>query len=255
MIFSNMCIHGYFPTASVHWPSDFTGGTFVLTTLAMFAASVFFFSERRRVPSRWRPSLLVAAIITLVSATNYVFMSLAWLSVHIRPLELRYLDWFLTVPLICLQFYLLLRGAGAQPGLAMIWRLVGASVWMLGFGFIGQVIDSDQTVIWGAVATLGYAAILLEVSLGEAALPMDARGYARIKSTYDLLFRFIFLGWAIYPLAYMTTRGNLLDRWHDSLPFPVLYNVGDALNKIGFGLVIWRLAKSKTVAEPGAQVG
>ena len=250
MIFSNMTIPAHLPAATVGWPDDFTGWTFVLTTLAMLAAAGFFFLQRRRVSGRWRPSLLVAAIITLISFTNYVFMSLAWLSVHVRPLELRYLDWFLTVPLICLQFYLLLRGSGARPGPGMVWRLVGASVWMLGFGFVGQVIDPDQTVIWGAVATLGYAAILLEVSLGEAVLPVDAAGYGRIKSTYDLLFRFIFLGWAIYPLAYMTARGNLLDRWHNSLPFPVLYNVGDAINKIGFGLVIWRLAKSKTTAEP-----
>ena len=250
MIFSTLHIREYIPDASVGWPGDFTGDTFVLTTLAMSVAAGFFFSERRRVPARWRPSLLMAAIITLVSAANYILMSFKWLSVHVRPVEVRYLDWFLTVPLICIQFYLLLRGAGAQLGLGMVWRLVGASMWMLGFGYVGQVVDPAQTMLWGAVSTFGYAAILLEVSLGEAALPLDASGYDRIKSTYDLLFRFIFFGWAIYPLAYMTARGNLLDRWHDNVPFPVLYNIGDAVNKIGFGLVIWSLARSRTAAEP-----
>ena len=237
--------------ASIGWPNDFVGYTFVTTTLAMAAAAVFFFVERTRVPGRWRPSLLVAAIVALVSSVNYVFMSIIWIHVHVRPLELRYLDWLLTVPLICVQFYLLLSGAGARPGRGMLWRLLGASVWMLGFGFVGQAIDQDQTMLWGGVSTLGYAAILLEVSLGEAFLQQDTGENAEIKSTYDLLFRFIFIGWAIYPLAYMTARGNLLDRWHDSLPFPVLYNLGDAVNKIGFGLIIWRLAKPRA-AKPAA---
>ena len=52
----------------------------------------------------------------------------------------------------------------------------------------------------------------------------------------------------------MTMPGNLLARWYGVLPFPVIYNFGDAVNKIGFGLVIWNLAKS-SVAEPAVQTG
>ncbi len=234
-----------FPAEAAPLPDDFIGVTFVLTLCAMLAAAAFFFYESFQVSTRWRPSMRLSGVITAVSSANYVLMSMTWLSTHVRPLEWRYLDWILTVPLICVQFYLLLRTAGARPGQGMVWRLVGASAWMLGFGYVGQVIEPERTFFWGAVSTVGYALVLFEVSLGEARLAAGTGEAARIRETYGLLFYFIFLGWAIYPLAYMTATGNLLERWHDSLPFPVLYNLGDALNKIGFGLVIWKLAVSR----------
>ena len=110
---------------------DFVGFTFLLSTLAMFAAGFFFLFERSTVPERWKTSLLVAALITLVAGTNYAFMSGVWLTSGTSPAEFRYLDWFVTVPLICLQFYLLLDASGARPGRGMLWRLVLASLWML----------------------------------------------------------------------------------------------------------------------------
>ncbi len=226
---------------------DFIGFTFLLTTLAMLAASVFFLFERSQVAPQWRTSLLVAALVTLIAGTNYVFMSTVWITTHTPAIELRYLDWFLTVPLICLQFYLLLESAGARPGRGMLWRLVGASVWMLAFGYVGQMVDPTQTLLWGGVSSIGYAATLFEMSLGEASQLSVLEENARVKNTYDLLFRFIFIGWAIYPLGYMTMPGNLLSRWSSVLPFPAIYNFGDAVNKIGFGLVIWNLARSSAV--------
>jgi len=50
------------------------------------------------------------------------------------------------------------------------------------------------------------------------------------------------VGWAIYPLGYMLgTEG-----WYTSMlgkgNVDVAYNIADAINKIGFGLVIYSLA-------------
>ena len=179
-------------------PGDLVGFTFLLGTLAMFGASIFFFFERGQVAAPWKTSLLVAALVTTIAAANYAFMSFLWFTAHVSPTEFRYLDWILTVPLICLQFYLLLQAAGARPSLGLLWRLVSSSVWMLVCGYIGQAIDPAETVLWGAVATLGYAVLLFEISLGEAHrlsaikgddVASDA-GEVRIKRTFDLLFPF-----------------------------------------------------------------
>ena len=215
----------------------------------MFVAAVFFFFQRSKVSARWRPSLLVAALVTLIAGTNYTFMSILWIHSALPPGELRYVDWFLTVPLICLQFYLLLDAAGAQPGRGMIWRLVVGAVWMLAFGYIGQRVDPEQSVLWGALSSVGYAAILFEISLGEANRLSMTGADERVKSTYDLLFRFIFIGWAIYPIGYMTRPGNLLAALRPIISVPVVYNLGDVVNKVGFGLAVWKLAKSRS-AEP-----
>ncbi len=223
---------------------DFVGFTFLLGTLAMWGAGLFFLFERSQVPDRWKTSLLVASLVTLIAGMNYTLMSGVWLTTHVSPTELRYLDWLLTVPLICLQFYLLLEAAGARPGGGMPWRLVGSSLWMLAAGYIGQVVDPSETVVWGAVSTLGYAFVLFEISFGEARQLIRHGDSPQVKKTFDLLFRFLFIGWAIYPLGYMTNPGNLLEGWGQFLNMDAIYNLGDAVNKIGFGLVVWNLARA-----------
>jgi hypothetical protein len=55
------------------------------------------------------------------------------------------------------------------------------------------------------------------------------------------------VGWAIYPIGYMAIE---TDGWLrgviDVRNMDLIYNIGDAVNKIGFGLVIYSLAvKSK----------
>ncbi len=223
---------------------DFVGFTFLLGTLAMWAAGIFFLFERAQVPVQWKTSLLVASLVTFIAGANYAFMSAEWLTAHVSPTEVRYLDWVLTVPLICLQFHLLLAAAGARPSGAMLWRLVGASLWMLAAGYVGQAVDPGESVVWGAASTLGYAALLFEISFGEARYVSRHRSDAPAQKTFDLLFRFIFFGWAIYPLGYMTNPGNLLAGWRSYLNVDVLYNLGDMVNKIGFGLVVWNLARA-----------
>ena len=52
------------------------------------------------------------------------------------PTFFRYVDWILTVPLMCVEFYLLTRLAGATKSL--LWKLIFASTWMLVCGYIGK---------------------------------------------------------------------------------------------------------------------
>ena len=58
---------------------------------------------------------------------------------------------------------------------------------------------------------------------------------------------FVLAGWAIYPLGYILgTEGGFLGMNFgvDAGFMDVIYNIGDAVNKIGFGLVIYALAVS-----------
>lgn len=235
------------PTDVLLREGDFVAFTFLFATLAMSAAGFFFLFERSAVPRRWQLSLLVASLVPLIAAANYAFMSVVWLLTGRSPHGLRYLDWFLTVPLICTQFYLLLRASGANPGRGMLWRLVLASVWMLAAGYVGQAIQPGQSVLWGALSSVGYAVILFEISFGEARLLSGRADDPRTKRTFDLLFRFVLLGWGIYPLGYLTNPGNLLSSWQHALNIDLLFNLGDLVNKVGFGLVVWNMAR---LAEP-----
>jgi bacteriorhodopsin len=51
---------------------------------------------------------------------------------------------------------------------------------------------------------------------------------------------FVLVGWAIYPLGYMLGT----DGWYTGFQVgsvDAVYNIADAINKIGFGLVIYTL--------------
>ena len=54
--------------------STYTAFTFFVGTMAMMAASAFFFLEMRNVPEKWRTSLLVSGLITFIAAVHYYYM-------------------------------------------------------------------------------------------------------------------------------------------------------------------------------------
>ena len=155
----------------------------------------------------------------------------------------RYVDWILTVPLMCVEFYLILKVAGATKNL--MWKLIGLSTVMLVCGYIGET--GDNAVIWGTISGLAYFVIAYMIWFGEAkALATEAGG--DVLQAHKYLCWFVLVGWAIYPLGYMDgTTG-----WYDALPteglldINVWYNIADAINKIGFGLVVYALACKKT---------
>ncbi|MCG7859315.1 bacteriorhodopsin-like, partial [Flavihumibacter sediminis] len=53
------------------------------------------------------------------------------------------------------------------------------------------------------------------------------------------------VGWAIYPIGYIAgTEGGLFGmKVLEGVSLDVVYNIGDAINKIGFGLTIYALAQ------------
>lgn len=219
--------------------------TFFTGYMAMFAASVFFFFERSSVEGKWRTSLLVSGLITGIAAVHYYYMRDVYISTGENPTALRYIDWTLTVPLMCVEFYLLTKAAGAK--LSLLWKLIIASVWMLVMGYIGEAF-SDGTMahsaLYGALSTIGYIYILYTVWFGEVKKLGDSTDDPTIKKGIRILAWFVLVGWAIYPIGYMCMPGGWLNTglgW-DSSSVDLFYNIADAINKIGFGLVVYSIA-------------
>ena len=225
--------------------------TFFVGYMAMMAASVFFFFERSRVDRKWQLSLLVSGLITFIAAVHYYYMKDYYLATGENPTALRYIDWTLTVPLMCVEFYLLTKSAGAKVGL--MWKLILASVWMLVFGYIGEAYNPEggstsHSVIYGVLSTLGYVYVLYTAWIGEVAQLAAKSQNDDIKKSVRILAWFVLVGWAIYPIGYMCMEGGWLNSalgW-DSSNVDLFYNIADAINKIGFGLVVYNLAISQT---------
>jgi bacteriorhodopsin len=221
--------------------------TFFIGSMAMMAATAFFWLEMRNVAPQWRTSLMVSGLITFIAAVHYFYMRDYYIETETSPTFFRYVDWLLTVPLMCVEFYLITKKVGGK--ISTMWKLIAASVFMLVTGYIGEAIYGKESAswIWGGISGLGHFYIIYLVWFGEVAALAKNAGGAVLKANKALAW-FVLVGWAIYPIGYILgTQGGFLDMiatgkqggWMD-----IVYNIGDAVNKIGFGLVIYALAVS-----------
>ena len=221
-------------------PNDLVSFTFFIGTMAMMAASVFFFLSLDAGGGKWRTSMLVSGLITFIAAVHYYYMRDANVS-GADVTFFRYVDWILTVPLMCVEFYLILAKAGATKKL--MWQLIGLSTVMLVSGYIGET--GDSPVLYGTISGIAYFVMVGMLWLGSPKALAEKAG-GSVLEAYNALCWFILVGWSIYPIGYMIGT----DGWYDfvdaiPLDMDVVYNIGDAINKIGFGLVIYNLAVSK----------
>lgn len=224
---------------------DYVGFTFFIGSMAMAAATVFFFFQFSQVEGKWRDSMLVSGLITFIAAVHYFYMRDFWATNQASPTEFRYIDWILTVPLMCVEFYLILRAFGAKIGL--MWRLIFYSVVMLVAGYLGETVFVESSPLWGAISTIGYVGVLYEVWFGSARKLANNSNDPTLQKAFSALAWFVFVGWAIYPIGYMTIpESGWLAGLIPGSAMDIIYNIGDAVNKIGFGLVIFSLAVSKT---------
>jgi sensory rhodopsin len=225
--------------------NNYVAFTFFVGTMAMMAACVFFFFEMSNVDKKWRTSLLVSGLITFIAAVHYYYMRSYNLETGESPVFFRYVDWILTVPLMCVEFYLITKKAGGKTGL--LWQLIFASVVMLVTGYIGEAIYGKETQswVWGLISGIAYFYIVYLVWFGEVATLANTAGGAVQKAVRTLGW-FVLVGWAIYPIGYIAgTEGGLFGmKMFQGLSMDIVYNIGDAINKIGFGLVIYALAQS-----------
>ena len=81
--------------------TDYVGFTFFVGCMAMMAASAFFFLSLNQFDSKWRTSVLVSGLITFIAAVHYWYMRDYFASTGDSPVFFRYVDWILTVPLMC----------------------------------------------------------------------------------------------------------------------------------------------------------
>jgi bacteriorhodopsin len=221
-------------------PTDYVGFTFFVGCMAMMAASAFFFLSLSQFDKKWRTSVLVSGLITFIAAVHYFYMRDYWAAHMESPTFFRYVDWVLTVPLMCLEFYLILKIAGAKQ--SMLWRLIFLSVVMLVTGYLGEAVYRDSAAFWGFVSGVAYFVIVYDIWLGSAAkLAKEAGG--DVLAAHKILCWFVLVGWSIYPLGYMLGTDGWYSGLHGlNLNIDVVYNIADAINKIGFGLVIYTLA-------------
>ena len=82
--------------------------------------------------------------------------------------------------------------------------------------------------------------------MGEAKQLADKSDSPAVKSGIQALAWFVLAGWAIYPIGYMCMPGGWLSGVFAPKDLNLFYNIADAINKIGFGLVVYNIAVTET---------
>lgn len=224
--------------------SDFVGISFWLISMALVASTAFFFLERDRVAGKWKTSLTVSGLVTLIAAVHYFYMRDVWVATGSTPTVYRYIDWLITVPLLMIEFYLILAAIAKVPG-GVFWRLMIGTLVMLIGGYLGE---AGYMGVWPGfiIGMFGWAYILYEIFAGEASKINANQAPANVQSAFNLMRWIVTIGWAIYPVGYFFGYLTGSDPASSMKALNIVYNLADVLNKIAFGVIIWSVAVSES---------
>ena len=227
-------------------PKDSVGITFWIISISMVAATVFFLMESLRVKGKWRTSLVVGALVTLVAAVHYFYMREIWAAGEGSPTVFRYVDWIITVPLQMVEFYLILAACTAVAG-GVFWRLFIGSLVMLIAGYVGE---TNPGMEWAGfiIGMAGWIFILYEIFAGEASKVSASEAPASVQSSFNTMKWIVTIGWAIYPIGYFVGYLSGAEAGSMDNQLNLIYNIADVINKIGFCLAIWACATAESDA-------
>ena len=223
---------------------DLVGVSFWMISMALVAATAFFFLEIQRVSPKWKTSLTVSGLVTLVAASHYFYMRDVWVSTGDSPTVFRYIDWIITVPLLMVEFYLILSAITKVPS-GVFWRLMIGTLVMLIGGYLGE---AGRINVWLGfiIGMLGWFYILWEIFLGEAGKINANSAPPSVQTAFNLMRWIVVVGWAIYPIGYFLGYLTGASPKDSMVLLNVTYNLADVVNKIAFGVIIWTAAVSET---------
>ena len=223
---------------------------------SMLFTTTFLLVARERVLPRYRMAVMVSATVTAIAAYHYFRMfdsfvhafgpdAVAGASYNVGY---RYVDWFLTVPLLLVETVAVLALA-RQAQSSLLVRLVPAAALMIALGYPG---DSGMTMglapsVWGLLSTIPFLYILyvLFVELGKSLERQSEAVQRKIKELRLLLLA----TWGVYPIAFIA---NMNATGFDESSFVLRetgYTIADILAKCLFGLMIFTIARIKSAEE------
>ncbi len=235
-----------------------------LAIAAMFASFAFFVMARQQLSVKYRPAMIMSALVVGIAGYHYWRIFNSWDAAFIlndagnyvasgKPFNdaYRYVDWLLTVPLLVAELVAVLALSAAKRG-SLMPRLIIASALMIGLGYPGEVAATiTERAVWGAVSTVPFVYILyvLFVELSKAAATESGRVKELLFNTRLLLFA----TWGFYPVAYLFPQLGIDGAWA-TVGLQVGYSVADIAAKCGYGVMIYAIARAKMDAA-GESVG
>lgn len=230
-----------------------------LAIAAMIGSFAFFVMARQQLSPKYRPAMIMSSLVVGIAGYHYWRIFNSWeAAYHLseagtyvasgEPFNdaYRYVDWLLTVPLLCAELVAVLALAKAKRS-SMMWRLIIASALMIGLGYPGELeMDTTTRAIWGTLSTIPFCYILyvLWVELSKATESSSNEVKTLLRNTKLLLLA----TWGFYPIAYMMPMAGVSGATA-LVSLQVGYSIADIAAKCGYGFMIYNIARAKMAAE------
>ncbi|MGY1731011.1 bacteriorhodopsin [Geodermatophilus sp. SYSU D01045] len=236
--------------------------------LALVAYFLYSWTSRGEVGTRYRPAVLAGLCIAGVAALSYLVLFLKWDTgfdlqdgVYVPNAEARatlyprYVDWTVTVPLLTAELLAVCSLTGSRAR-TLRFTTMGAASLMILTGFLGSQVlaqgrDVGTLVLWGCVSTVFYA--YLYVALAGAV--RSSTGSMSVEAATSLRNAAVLLlaTFGVYPLVYaVPVFVDVTPAWFAGMQ--VAYSAADVLAKVGFGVLVHKVAKLRTAEDVAAGV-
>ncbi len=232
---------------------------FSLAIAAMLASFVFFILARSQVTPKYRPALVMSALVVGIAGYHYLRIFQSWDAAYAisatgtyaptgKPFNdaYRYVDWLLTVPLLVAELVAVLALAKNVRGPLMA-KLSIAAVLMIATGYPGEVAtDSGTAFLWGTISSIPFAYIVYVLwgELGRAAAGNSSEVQVLLRNA-----RLLVLGtWGFYPIAYLMPYIGVSGASAE-VALQLGYSLADIAAKCGYGVLIYAIARAKMEAE------
>ena len=235
---------------------------------ALLAYTLYSWTSRTEVGVRYRPAVLAGLCVGAVATLSYLLLFLRWSSgfdltdagyvpndqarLALSP---RYVDWSVTVPLLTVELLAVCSLAGARARALRASTMTAAFLMILtghlGAQVVGEGRDTTALVVWGLVSTTFYAYLYVAlIGAVRSAMPTMGREAAVSLRNAAIVLLATF---GVYPLVYaVPVFVDVTAAWLTTIQ--LAYSAADVLAKVGFGVLVHKVAKLRTAEDVVAGV-
>ena len=243
------------------WQHNIVYNMLSLGIASMLFTSIFLWFARERVLPKYRMAVMVSATVTSIAAYHYVRMFDSFNEAYAiggtiqagfegYNVGYRYVDWFLTVPLLLVELVAVMGLARAVQS-SLLKRLVPAAAAMIVLGYPGDMhtqLFGLSNSMWGLLSTIPFLYIMyvlfIEISKSLAAQSPKVQGL--LKTARTLLVA----TWGVYPITFILAMNDVgAPSFEAVVSREVGYSIADILAKCAFGLLIFVVARVKSAED------
>lgn len=234
---------------------------FSLVIASMLFTALYLLLSQRRVAPKFRNAIVVSAMVCGIAAYHYFRIfdnfkasyppgSTVTAAHHLSNVQFneayRYVDWFLTVPLLLVETVAVLNLAKAEQR-HLLYRLVPASALMIGLGYPGEISSSNGVRLLFFILSMIPFLYLVYVLFVELTRSIDGQ-QPEVRHTIRMLRIALVSLWSVYPIAYLfpVFGGSFFGGSSGFVLRQAGYSLADIGAKAVYGLVIFKIARVKS---------